>query len=93
MPIGIALRSMLLALASVAVVSAASGADTVKVAIGQIDAWANQAPTLGMKAGIFQKHGIVPPATRAQGQREWVRVRLTRQPPMLPCSEWFTPPV
>jgi len=59
MPMRIALRSMLLALASVAMVSAASGADTVKVAIGQIDAWANQAPTLGMKAGIFQKHGIV----------------------------------
>ena len=58
MPMRIALRSMVLALATVAMVSAASGADTVKVAIGQIDAWANQAPTLGMKVGIFQKHGI-----------------------------------
>jgi hypothetical protein len=51
MPMRIALRSMVLALATVAMASAASGADTVKVAIGQIDAWANQAPTLGMKAG------------------------------------------
>jgi hypothetical protein len=33
--------------------------DKIKVAVGQIDAWANQVPTLGMKAGIFQKHGIV----------------------------------
>ena len=32
--------------------------DKIKVAIGQIDAWANQIPTLGMQAGIFQKHGI-----------------------------------
>src|SRR5262249_10806001 len=59
MPMRIALRSIVLVLATVGMVSAASGADTVKVAIGQIDAWANQAPTLGMKAGIFHKHGIV----------------------------------
>jgi NitT/TauT family transport system substrate-binding protein len=32
--------------------------DKLKLAVGQIDAWANQVPTLGMKAGIFQKHGI-----------------------------------
>ena len=38
--------------------TSASAADKVKVAIGQIDAWANQIPTLGMQAGIFQKHGI-----------------------------------
>ena len=36
----------------------AGAQDTIKVAVGQIDAWANQVPTLGMKAGIFQKHGI-----------------------------------
>ena len=59
MSIRIALRSMVLVLLSVAMATGALAADTVKVAIGQIDAWANQAPTLGMKAGIFQKHGIV----------------------------------
>jgi len=37
----------------------AGAQDTIKVAVGQIDAWANQIPTLGMQAGIFQKHGIV----------------------------------
>ena len=36
----------------------AHSADKLKVAIGQISAWANMMPTLGMKAGIFQKHGI-----------------------------------
>jgi NitT/TauT family transport system substrate-binding protein len=33
--------------------------DTVKVAIGQINNWENQAPTLGQDAGIFKKHGLV----------------------------------
>jgi NitT/TauT family transport system substrate-binding protein len=32
--------------------------DKLKVAIGQINNWENQAPTLGMAAGIFQKHKI-----------------------------------
>ena len=42
MSIRIALRAMVLVLLSVAVATAARAADTVKVAIGQIDAWANQ---------------------------------------------------
>jgi NitT/TauT family transport system substrate-binding protein len=33
--------------------------DTLKVAIGQINNWENQAPTLGQEAGIFRKHGLV----------------------------------
>jgi NitT/TauT family transport system substrate-binding protein len=33
--------------------------DTLKVAIGQINNWENQAPTLGQEAGIFKKHGLV----------------------------------
>jgi NitT/TauT family transport system substrate-binding protein len=32
--------------------------DTLKVAIGQINNWENQAPTLGEAAGIFKKHGL-----------------------------------
>ena len=32
--------------------------DTLKVAIGQINNWENQAPTLGQAAGIFKKHGL-----------------------------------
>ena len=37
----------------------ASKLDTLKVAIGQINNWENQAPTLGQDAGIFKKHGLV----------------------------------
>ena len=33
--------------------------DAFKVAIGQINNWENQAPTLGQDAGIFKKHGLV----------------------------------
>jgi len=39
--------------------SAACAQDTLKVAIGQINNWENQAPTLGQDAGIFKKHGLV----------------------------------
>jgi NitT/TauT family transport system substrate-binding protein len=44
--------------AQIVIAQPALAADKLKVAIGQIDAWANMMPTLGMKAGIFQKHGI-----------------------------------
>jgi NitT/TauT family transport system substrate-binding protein len=33
--------------------------DSFKVAIGQLEIWSAQVPQLGMKAGIFQKHGVV----------------------------------
>ena len=37
----------------------AAAEDTLKVVIGQINNWENQAPTLGQDAGIFKKHGLV----------------------------------
>jgi NitT/TauT family transport system substrate-binding protein len=37
----------------------ASAEDQLKVAIGQINNWENQPPTLGQDAGIFKKHGLV----------------------------------
>jgi NitT/TauT family transport system substrate-binding protein len=33
--------------------------DTLKVAVGQINNWENQMPTLGQDAGIFKKYGLV----------------------------------
>jgi NitT/TauT family transport system substrate-binding protein len=38
--------------------SAATADDQLKVAIGQINNWENQMPTLGQDAGIFKKHGL-----------------------------------
>jgi hypothetical protein len=41
-----------LALAALAFVPAARAEDSLKIAIGQINNWENQAPTLGQDAGI-----------------------------------------
>jgi NitT/TauT family transport system substrate-binding protein len=49
-----------LALAVFAVVTLPAAAqDTLKTAIGQINNWENQAPTLGQDAGIFKKYNLV----------------------------------
>ncbi|MBI3703318.1 MAG: ABC transporter substrate-binding protein [Rhizobiales bacterium] len=55
----------------------ASAQDKLKVAIGQIDAWANQVPTLGMRAGIFQKHGIVLENFGTQGAGETLQAVIS----------------
>ena len=47
--------------------------DTLKIAIGQINNWENQAPTLGQEAGIFKKHGLVIEATGTQGTGETIQ--------------------
>src|SRR5437762_4193747 len=51
--IGCALIALALGVAS------ASAQDRLKVAIGQINNWENQAPTLGQDAGIFKQRGLV----------------------------------
>jgi NitT/TauT family transport system substrate-binding protein len=47
------------ALAALALAPPAAAQDTLKVAIGQINNWENQAPTLGQDAGIFKKYNVV----------------------------------
>jgi NitT/TauT family transport system substrate-binding protein len=42
-----------------AVTLPAAAQDTLKIAIGQINNWENQAPTLGHDAGIFRKYNLV----------------------------------
>jgi NitT/TauT family transport system substrate-binding protein len=59
--------------ATFAVLAALSGSqaqDKLKVAIGQINNWENQVPTLGMQAGIFQKHGLELETLGTQGAGE-----------------------
>jgi NitT/TauT family transport system substrate-binding protein len=57
-----ATRTLVYAIALVALLAGASSAaradDQLKVAIGQINNWENQMPTLGEDAGIFKKHGL-----------------------------------
>lgn len=56
---------------------AASAEDTLKVVIGQINNWENQAPTLGQDAGIFKKHGIVLENTGTQGAGETIQAVIS----------------
>ena len=51
----------------------ASAENTLKVVIGQINNWENQAPTLGQDAGIFKKHGLVLENTGTQGAGETIQ--------------------
>ncbi len=47
-----------LALLAPPAMAVAHAQDQLKVAIGQINNWENQAPTLGQDIGIFKKHGL-----------------------------------
>ena len=44
--------------------------DRLKVAIGQMDAWVNQAPVMGQQTGIFRQHGIELENFATQGSGE-----------------------
>jgi NitT/TauT family transport system substrate-binding protein len=59
-----------LALSAPLAVSPASAQDRLKIAIGQINNWENQAPTLGQDAGIFRKHNLVLENFGTQGAGE-----------------------
>jgi NitT/TauT family transport system substrate-binding protein len=50
--------------------SAARAEDTLKVTIGQMQAWAQQPPILGQQAGIFKKYGLVLDNIGTQGAGE-----------------------
>src|ERR1700757_2836031 len=48
----------------------ANAEDVLKVAIGQITNWETQPATLGVQAGIFQKHGLALQTFGTQGAGE-----------------------
>jgi NitT/TauT family transport system substrate-binding protein len=51
-------RIFVAAVATLALAQAATAQDTLKIAIGQINNWENQAPTLGQDASIFKKYNL-----------------------------------
>ena len=57
-------------LAPLAFAAPARADDTLKLAIGQMEAWAQQPPQLGQEAGIFKKHGLVLENFATQGAGE-----------------------
>src|SRR5262249_31786423 len=70
MPMRIALRSMVLVSASVAMVAPWSGGNTVKADTGRIEGRPNKPPTLGMKTDLCQRHGIVLETFGTKGDGE-----------------------
>ena len=63
----------IVALALIALAAPASAQDTLKIAIGQINNWENQAPTLGEDAGIFKPHNLKIEAFGTQGAGETIQ--------------------
>jgi len=55
----------------------ASAEDQLKLVIGQINNWENQAPTLGQDAGIFKKHGLVLENVGTQGAGETIQAVIS----------------
>jgi len=55
----------------------ASADDQLKMAMGQINNWENQAPTLGQDAGIFKKHGLVVDVVGTQGAGETIQAVIS----------------
>ena len=55
----------------------AAAEDQLKVAMGQINNWENQSPTLGQDAGIFKKHGLVLEVVGTQGAGETIQAVIS----------------
>jgi NitT/TauT family transport system substrate-binding protein len=51
--------------------------DQLKIAIGQINNWENQPPTLGQDAGIFAKHNLKLEAVGTQGAGETIQAVIS----------------
>jgi NitT/TauT family transport system substrate-binding protein len=64
------MRACALALVALFTLTPARGEDQLKVAIGQINNWENQAPTLGQDAGIFKRLNLVLENVGTQGAGE-----------------------
>src|SRR5882757_11265417 len=58
-------------------IAPAKADDELKVAIGQINNWENQAPTLGQDAGIFKKHGLVLENVGTAGAGETIQAVIS----------------
>jgi NitT/TauT family transport system substrate-binding protein len=65
------------AFALIVLAAPASAQDTLKIAIGQINNWENQAPTLGEDAGIFRKHNLKVEAFGTQGAGETIQAVIS----------------
>jgi NitT/TauT family transport system substrate-binding protein len=60
-----------------AIASPAFAQDQLKIAIGQINNWENQPPTLGQDAGFFKKHNLQLEAVGTQGAGETIQAVIS----------------
>src|SRR5271169_299557 len=72
-----AVAAALVLIVPLAIGQPASAEDTLKLVIGQINNWENQAPTLGQDAGIFKKHGLILENTGSQGAGETIQAVIS----------------
>ncbi len=71
-------RLAMLALATPLMMPVPAGAqDTLKLAIGQINNWENQAPTLGQDAGIFEKYNLTLDNVGTAGAGETIQAVIS----------------
>jgi NitT/TauT family transport system substrate-binding protein len=70
-------RAILVLAALVLPAATAAADDTLKVSIGQMDTWVNQAAVLGQRVGIFQKHGITLENFATQGSGETLQAVIS----------------
>lgn len=59
------------------IASPAIAEDQLKIAIGQINNWENQPPTLGQDAGIFKKYNLKLEAVGTQGAGETIQAVIS----------------
>ncbi len=72
------MKAALLALvAALACVPEAQAEDTLKVTIGQMQAWAQQPPILGQETGIFKKYGLALEIVGTEGAGETLQPVLS----------------
>lgn len=69
-------RALVFVLAG-ALASAAQAEDTLKIAIGQIDNWENQAPTLGQEAGVYKKRNLALETFGTAGAGETIQAVIS----------------
>ena len=62
---------------ALAAITPAAAQDTLKIAIGQINNWENQAPTLGQDVGIFKKRNLVLENFGTQGAGETIQAVIS----------------
>ena len=77
MTLGRAARAAALLVPLAAFASSARAEDTLKVAIGQPEAWSNQPAQLGSRAGIFKKHGLILDNFGTQGAGETLQAVIS----------------